>query len=168
MRHRFEDSCNMSILSWKLYRKINSSRTWSSRKEEFLSEITSLLSLNLNTQIIYFQFKDFHVPFMTLLSIAFKFFAKIMRGGCVFCCSNCISFNPTSHLKSDIQKVYLFSCYRPLFLNTFCRCFLIFSTCGPLQFLKIDSPSFLYKPMFFLTYCRPNKFIKNIPLSSYT
>ena len=30
----------------------------------------------------YFQFKDFHVPFMTLQSIGFKFFAKIM--GVVF------------------------------------------------------------------------------------
>ena len=45
MRHRFEDSCNMNILNWKLYRKINSIRTWSSRKVEFLSEITSFLPL---------------------------------------------------------------------------------------------------------------------------
>ena len=52
----------------------------------------------MNTQIINFQFKDFHEPFMTLQSIGFNFFAKIMRGSCVFCCSSCISFNPTSHL----------------------------------------------------------------------
>ena len=30
-------------------------------------------------QIIYFQLKDFYVPFMTLQSIAFKFFAIIMK-----------------------------------------------------------------------------------------
>ena len=53
----------------------------------------------MNTQIIYFQFKDFHVPFMTLQSIGFKLFAKIMKVSCVFCCSSCINFNPTSHLK---------------------------------------------------------------------
>ena len=38
---------------------------------------------------------------MTLQSIGFKFFAKIMKGSCVFCCSNCISFNHTSHLKTN-------------------------------------------------------------------
>ena len=94
MRHRFEDSCNMNILNWKLYRKINTIRTWSSRKVEFLSEI------NLNTQIIYFQFKEFYVPFMTLQSIGFNFFAKIMKGSCVFGCSTLISFNSTSHFKT--------------------------------------------------------------------
>ena len=50
-------------------------------------------------QIVYFQFKDFHVPFMTLQGIGFKFFANIIRGSYVFCCSSCISFNPTSHFK---------------------------------------------------------------------
>ena len=30
-------------------------------------------------QIIYFQFKEFYVPSMTLQSIGFKFFAKIMK-----------------------------------------------------------------------------------------
>ena len=50
-------------------------------------------------QIIYFLFKEFYVPLMTLQSIGFKFFAKIMKGSCVFCCSSCISFNSTSHLK---------------------------------------------------------------------
>ena len=73
-------------------------RSWSSHKVEFLSEITSFLPLKLNTQIIYFQFKEFSIPFIALQSIGFKFFAKIMTGSCVFCCSNCISFNPTSHL----------------------------------------------------------------------
>ena len=48
--------------------------------------------------IIYFEVKDFHVRFKTLQSISFKFFTKIMRGICVFCCSGCISFNPTSQL----------------------------------------------------------------------
>ena len=45
MRHPFEDSCDINILNWKLYRKINSRRTWSSRKIEFLSEIASFLPL---------------------------------------------------------------------------------------------------------------------------
>ena len=49
-----------------------------------------------------------------------------------------------------------------LFLSTFFRRFLIFSICGPLQFLKVDSPSFLYKPRFFVLYCCPNKFNKKI------
>ena len=60
MRHRFEDSCNMNILNWKLYRKINSIRTWSSQKGEFLSKIT--LFLTLKFEIIYFQFKEFYDP----------------------------------------------------------------------------------------------------------
>ena len=38
----------------------------------------------MKTQIIYFKFKDFHVPFMSMQSIGFKFFAKIMRESCVF------------------------------------------------------------------------------------
>ena len=51
-------------------------------------------------QIIYFEFKEFHVPFKTLQSIFLKFFAKKMKGNCIFCCSSCISFNPTNHPKS--------------------------------------------------------------------
>ena len=47
--HRFEDSFNINILNWKVNRKINSIRTWSSRKAEFLSKIASSLQ-----QIIYF------------------------------------------------------------------------------------------------------------------
>ena len=98
MRHRFADSCNMNMLNWKLYRKVNSVRIWSLRKVEFLSEITSFLPLKFECAN-YFQFKDFHVPSMTLQSIAFKFFAKIIRGSCVFCCSSCINFNLTSYFK---------------------------------------------------------------------
>ena len=52
----------------------------------------------MNTQIIYFQLKDFNVPFMIMQSIGFNFFSKIMREICSFCCSSCISFNSTSHL----------------------------------------------------------------------
>ena len=40
-----------------------------------------------------------------------------------------------------------------LFLSTFFRRFIVFSICRPLQFLKVDSPSFLYKPRFFVLYC---------------
>ena len=57
----------------------------------------------MNTQIIYFHFKGFFVPFMTLHGIGFKFFAKIIKGSSVFCCSNCINVNPTSHRKGILQ-----------------------------------------------------------------
>ena len=40
---------------------------------------------------------------MTLVSIGFKCFAKIMKGSFVFYCSSCISFNPTSHLKEKLE-----------------------------------------------------------------
>ena len=129
MRHRFEDSCNMSILSWKLYRKINFIRTWSSRKEEFLSEITSFFPLKFEYGN-YFQFKNFHVPFVILQSTGFTFFAKTMRGSCVFCCLSCISFNLTSHLKNALsclrqflkpfkndEKYFFWSCRKPAWLE---------------------------------------------------
>ena len=38
----------------------------------------------MNTEIIYLEFKDFHVPFLNLQGIGFNFFAKIMRGSCFF------------------------------------------------------------------------------------
>ena len=60
----------------------------------------------MNTQIIYFQFQDFYEPLMTLQSIYFKLFVKTMRGSCVFCCSSCTNFNPTSNLKVKTE-VYL-------------------------------------------------------------
>ena len=101
MRYRFENSCNMNILRWTLYRKINSIRTCSSRKVEFLSKITSFLRLKFEYANYLFPFKDFYVVFMTLQSIGFKCFAKIMKGSCVFCCSSCVSFIPTSHLKGN-------------------------------------------------------------------
>ena len=57
----------------------------------------------MNTQIIYFQFNDLYVPFVTMQSIGFKFFPKTMKGSCVFCCSSCINFNPTSHFKDKMK-----------------------------------------------------------------
>ena len=42
---------------------------------------------------------------MTLKGTGFKFFVKIMGRNYVFCCSNLISFNPTSHFKEQKQKV---------------------------------------------------------------
>ena len=89
MRNRFEDSCNMNILNWKLYWKINSIMTWSSRK----IEITSFLPLKREYANYLFPIQSFHVPFMNLQSSGFNFFATIMRGSCVFC----VSFNPTNH-----------------------------------------------------------------------
>ena len=63
MRHRFEDSCNMNILSRKLYQKINSIRTWSSRKEEFLSEIKSFLPLKFEYANYLFRSQRFSCTF---------------------------------------------------------------------------------------------------------
>ena len=55
---------------------------------------------------------------MTLQNTGFKFFAKIMKESCVFCCSSYIRFNPTSHLKSinivltepDLSKLLCHDC----------------------------------------------------------
>ena len=71
----------------------------------------------MNTQIIYFQVKDFDVPFMTLQRIALKFCAKIMKRSCVFCCSSCISFNPTNHLLISFIFQYTSSLYKILLEN---------------------------------------------------
>ena len=76
-------------------------------------------------QIVNFQFKDFYVPFMTLQSIGFKFFAKIMKGSCVFYCSSCISFNPTSHLNAQVT----------LFNNTILN---VFKNYVPNKYITID------------------------------
>ena len=72
------------MLSWKLYRKVNSVKTWSLRKEEVLSGITSFLPLKFEHANYLFQIQRFLWPFMTLQSIGFKFFAKTIRGSCVF------------------------------------------------------------------------------------
>ena len=42
---------------------------------------------------------------LLFVSISFNFFAKIMIGSCVFCCSSCITINPTSHLNSETMKI---------------------------------------------------------------
>ena len=114
MRNRFEDSCNMNILNWKLYWKINSIMTWSSRK----IEITSFLPLKLEYANYLFPIQSFHVPFMNLQSIGFNFFATIMRGSCVFC----VSFNPTNHFSiSAFQFKYTIMFFFMVFF-----CFLFF------------------------------------------
>ena len=63
MRQLFEDSCNMNILNSKLYQKSNSIRTWSSRKVEFLSEITSLLPLKFEHANYLFPVQRFSCTF---------------------------------------------------------------------------------------------------------
>ena len=63
MGHRFEDSCNTNILNRKLYRKIDSIRTWSSRKVEFLSEITSFLPLKFEHANYLFRIQRFSCTF---------------------------------------------------------------------------------------------------------
>ena len=101
MRQRFEGSCNMNILNWKLYRKIDFIRTWSSQKVEFLSEITSFLPLKLEDANYLFPVQRLLCAFCDPAEYWFWFFPpKIMKGSCVFCCLSCISFNPTSHLKN--------------------------------------------------------------------
>ena len=104
MRHRFEDSFNMNMLNWKINPKINSIRTWGSRKAESLSKITSFLKLKLEYANYIFPILIFNLPCMILRSISFKFFAKIKRGNYVFCCSSRISFTPRSHLNQEIPE----------------------------------------------------------------
>ena len=62
VRHRFEDSWNMNVLNWKLYRKINSMRTWSSWKVEYLNEITLFLPLK-------FEYANYLFPIQRFLCI---------------------------------------------------------------------------------------------------
>ena len=66
MRHPFEDSCNMNILNWKLYWKINSIRTWSSQKVEFVTGIMSFLPLKFEQPNYLFLvqrlFRTFYDP----------------------------------------------------------------------------------------------------------
>ena len=72
----------------------------------------------------------------------------------------------TNVLKYILQASLIFGICEQL--NTFCRRLLIFSICEQLQFLKIDNPSSLYRPVFFVSNCCPNKFNKNIPISLHT
>ena len=118
-RHRFKDSCNMNILNWNLHQKINSIRTWSLQKVEFLSEITLFLPLKFERTNYYFQFKDFYVPFMTLQGIGFKCFAKIITGSCIFCCSSCISTQRTTSMMIKFYCHYLIYKYNFTF-SFFC------------------------------------------------
>ena len=109
MSHNLEGSCNTNVLNWKLYRKINSIRIWSSRKVEFLSEITSSLPLKFEYSNYLFPIQRFSCTFHDpLQSISCKFFAKIMRGIFVFCCSSFIIFNPSSHLKNLVCFEWIF------------------------------------------------------------
>ena len=59
MRHRFEDSWNINVLNWKLYRKNKSIKTWNARKVEFLREITSFLLLK-------FEYANYLFPIQRL------------------------------------------------------------------------------------------------------
>ena len=100
MRYHFEDSCNMNILSWKLYRNINSIRTWSSWREEF----TSFLPLKFEYSSYLFPIQRFSCTFYDLQSTAFKCFTKIMRESCVFCCSSLLVLTLQSTLIKMIHK----------------------------------------------------------------
>ena len=94
MRHCFEDSFNMIILNWKVNRKIDSLRTWSSLKAEFLNTKIRIRKL------IYFQFQVFYLPFMSLKSTGFKCLVKIIGRNYVFFLSfKLYGFNPSRHLK---------------------------------------------------------------------
>ena len=96
----------MNILNWNLHQKINSIRTWSLQKVEFLSEITLFLPLKFEHTNYHFQFKDFYISFMTLQGIGFKFFAKIMKGSCIFCSSSCISTQRTTSMMIKYYRHY--------------------------------------------------------------
>ena len=92
----------MNTVNWKLYRKINSVRTWSSRKVESLSEITSFLPLKFEYANYLFPVQRLLCTFYDPAEYCFRFFAEIMKGSCVFCYSSCISFNTKSHLKHSL------------------------------------------------------------------
>ena len=57
---------------------------------------------------------------------------------------------------------------KPLLLNIFWEIFLIYSDGGPLAFLKIANPSFLYNPILLGLYLLPVKLNIKIPESSHT
>ena len=99
----------MNKLNWKLYRKINSIRAWSSCKVEFLSEITSFLLLKFEYVNYLFPIQRFSYTFYDHAEYCFFFvlffLAEIMRGSCVFYCSSCLSFNATSHLNGPDKSL---------------------------------------------------------------
>ena len=98
MRLGFEDSCNINILNWKLYQKSDFISTWSLQKVEFLGEIMSFLLLKFEYTNYLFPIERFRCAFLWgSWVLGLTFFAKIVTGSCVFCCSSCISFIPTSH-----------------------------------------------------------------------
>ena len=84
MRHRFED-ININILNWKINQKNNSIRTWSSRKQEFLSKVTPFLPLKFECANYIIPIPrtlfTFHVPEEYWSG---EFFAKIIGGNYVF------------------------------------------------------------------------------------
>ena len=67
-RHHFKGSFNINILNWKVNRKINSVRTWSSRKAEYLNKITLFLPLK-------FDYANYLFP---IPSISFLCFWKVL------------------------------------------------------------------------------------------
>ena len=93
MRHHFEDSLNMNVLNWKINRRIRTLQ-----KAEFLSKITSFFAAKIWIRKLYISNPKYFIYLLWPWRIlVFKCFAKIMGGNYVFCCSNCISFNPTSN-----------------------------------------------------------------------
>ena len=90
-------------------------------KVQFLSEITSFLPLKFEhinhlfpVQRSLGTFYDSAEP----ANPGFRFFAKIMKGSCVLCCSSCVSFNPTSHLKDKKVESPQFKVTRKTLFNT--------------------------------------------------
>ena len=99
MRHRFEDVFNMNILNWKINLKINFITTSSTRMVEFSSKIASFFRLKFEHANYISNPKYFIYLSWTLISSGFNFFAEIMGGNYIFCCSSRISFNSIRYLK---------------------------------------------------------------------
>ena len=90
----------MNILNSQINRKINSVRSWSSRKVEFLSKITPFLPQKFECANYIFPIPSISfLSFIFLARTGLDFFAKIIGEKYVFCCSAHISFKPTIHLK---------------------------------------------------------------------
>ena len=111
---------NMSILNRIINRKINSIKTWSSRKAEFLSKSASFLRLKFEYENYIFSVWSISFTCYDPEEHWFYFFAEIMRRNYDFCCSSSISINPTSHLK-------LYLIFYQMLLWCFC-----FSFCYPI------------------------------------
>ena len=86
------------------HRKINSLRTWSLRKGRIFKWNCVIFVAKVWIRKLFISNpKNFIYLLWPCRVLILIFFAKITRGGYVFCCSSRISFNPTSYLKNNIS-----------------------------------------------------------------